>query len=216
MIKHTTYRLLGPAVLVAALVSCGNQPVVTNPTVAPVATPTIQQTSPAVSPNATAQPNATATPAAQPSPTNDVAWMQMELGPWRIELPEHWQHTGPGTTPDGLDLNGTYKDHGYNVTFYNPSVVDPSLESPESWIRSVTNENASEPTIVETTVAGAPATVLLNTPYGVPNDMVHTAYIRQNDSTTPLIVTIVQIDQGPWDPEQARLFFEETLGRITI
>ncbi len=70
--------------------------------------------------------------------------------------------------------------------------------------------------IVETTIAGVPATVLMSVPYGVPNDKVHTVYIRHTDDQPPLVVTIVQIDQGPFEAEQARLFFEEILARITI
>ncbi len=185
-------RYLWLALLFAALLAgCGIPQSAVNPTATP--------TSPA-----TVLPQPTVTPAPATPTVPDLGWTRNQFGSaWNIAYPASWQVNTAGTHEGNLSMRGPYNGHTYEVVFSYPIFEQP-VDTLDAWVEQVlaklTPEQRQRVTVVDLTVAGAPAKKVLNVPGAAPGDIGHYVYIWRAGGQNPRLVVIRQRDDNPNSP----------------
>jgi hypothetical protein len=211
-------QILCTALLLAA---CSNPP--------PQPTQPTQVASPAIStaPAATAEPSqppATALPATvttapqiptAETPPSGEAWARHEFGAaWSLEVPTGWEIRDAGAHEGALALEGDFEGSRYAANFSYP-IFESFPSSIDAWVEQSVQESfpaGTSLTIVDTTVAGAPARIVrsVTTPEG-PSDQV---FIWSGPDRNPRRVSLTQIDGSQPNPDSMARLLDRLLAGV--
>jgi hypothetical protein len=213
-------RYLCLALLFAVLLTgCDAPQSAVNPTAtrASQATALPQPTATPASP-ATPLPQPTMSPAPATPTVPGLAWTCNQFGSaWNIAYPASWEVNTAGAHEGNLTMRGPYNGHSYEVAFSYPIFEQP-VDTLDAWVAQVlaklTPEQRQRVTVVDVTVAGAPAKKVLNVPGAAPGDVGRDVYIWRAGSQNPRLVVIRQRDDQPFDSAQAEQLLDRILAGI--
>jgi hypothetical protein len=205
MLSNVSRYLCLVLLFAALLAGCGVPQSAVNPTATP-ASP------------ATVLPQPTVTPAPATPTVSGLAWTREQFGSaWNIAYPASWEINTAGAHEGNLTMRGSYNGHTYEVSFSYPIFEQP-VDTLDAWVDQVlaklTPEQRQRVTVVDVTVAGAPAKKVLNVPGDAPGDIGHYVYIWRGGGQNPRPIVIRQRDDQPFDSAQAEQLLDHFLAGI--
>ncbi len=181
--------------LTVALAGCSGSTVVNDDSGPP---PTLAPTAAAAAPTAVSNdlPTATAAaPTAAATPAPGGVWERQAIGVfWDVAVPPGWSVDGAGSGEGYARLAGSLGGRFHAITLAFP--IGIGAASLEEWVDGeLGGQSGRRPT----TVDGAPALLVLDTPPAEDAVAEHRAYLWRSGGANPRLITAAQLD-GPADP----------------